>query len=515
MLDQEGAEWARRIRASSTHLGRGWAEPVPELSEAATDALRAFVRHGIVVDPWLGGIGQEHIEFGAQSVIAEAVARIAGAHWDAAARAEVAGVEAVPWTLGRSAVHEVLAATAAGGAHRTFGRLRIGTDIAAKARDAVERFISAEGFAKLVVGHGILTFIDNHSAVEHYRGLSEDAFVMGLRHRPWAMEALASELLCGLAAGRYRIVLRDGARYVVNTSRGRRMFAEMREGLATSGYLKERLAMMHLSQFNLFEEWDLATRSFQPEIVSYRRRFTRFIGLPEGARCLECGCGSAAQMFEGGLLKAVGASGELVGIDSAPGMIARARARAESEGATNVTFHVAKAEALPFGDAGFDAAVGVAFLHWTDAPLALAEMHRVTRPGGTVAVCSPAPFPVDMRWLRDWFKPVFDVAQRYRAAVHIPAFEPGEVAELFRAAGMRDVRVRILNIPWHLPDAEAGTFAFVQGIGMFEAVMEPLPWGARQELIREVRARGQRVCATTPPHERVIRNSVVFVRGLA
>jgi SAM-dependent methyltransferase len=46
----------------------------------------------------------------------------------------------------------------------------------------------------------------------------------------------------------------------------------------------------------------------------------------------------------------------------------------------------ATAEALPFPDASIDAlAVGQAF-HWFDAPRALAEIARVLRPGGTMAL---------------------------------------------------------------------------------------------------------------------------------
>lgn len=477
-------------------------------------ALRAFLAHDLVVDPWLGGLGQEHIEFGAQQIIADAVARLAAAHWGSASRTEVAGTRALPWELGRVALHEIMTATGAARGHATVGHLRVTADAASEARTAVERFILAEGFGRLVLGHGVLTFIDNHSAVDHYRGLPEEDFVLGLRHRPWAMQTLEPELLAGLATGTYRIALRDGVRYVENTAPGRRLFADLRRALADSGYLRRRIDLMHLSQFNLFREWDAASRAFLPGIGAFRKRFTAFAKVRPGARCLECGCGSAAQMFDGGLWAAVGPTGELVGIDAAPGMIERARARAQREGAANVAFRVASAEALPFEEASFDAAVGVAFLHWTDAPRALAEMRRVTRPGGAVAVCSPGRFPVDMAWFRDWFKPVFDIARRYHTPVSIPSFGPGEVRRLFEEAGLREVRVRSLDLPWYLPDSDAGTYAFIQGLGMFQAQLEPLPWAARRDLIEEVRLRGERVCARTSIEQRTITTPVEFVRGI-
>jgi SAM-dependent methyltransferase len=46
----------------------------------------------------------------------------------------------------------------------------------------------------------------------------------------------------------------------------------------------------------------------------------------------------------------------------------------------------ARAEALPLPDAAVDAVTVAQAFHWFDAPAALAEMHRVLRPGGAVAV---------------------------------------------------------------------------------------------------------------------------------
>jgi SAM-dependent methyltransferase len=54
----------------------------------------------------------------------------------------------------------------------------------------------------------------------------------------------------------------------------------------------------------------------------------------------------------------------------------------------NVDAREAGAESLPWPDESFDAALAqlvVSFM--SDAPAGLAEMHRVVRPGGTVAVC--------------------------------------------------------------------------------------------------------------------------------
>src|SRR6185369_7093387 len=45
-----------------------------------------------------------------------------------------------------------------------------------------------------------------------------------------------------------------------------------------------------------------------------------------------------------------------------------------------------RAEELPLGDGSVDAVVSAQAFHWFDAPRALAEMHRVLRPSGRLAL---------------------------------------------------------------------------------------------------------------------------------
>lgn len=74
---------------------------------------------------------------------------------------------------------------------------------------------------------------------------------------------------------------------------------------------------------------------------------------------------------------------EVVGVDVEPELLARARERAPA----NATFEVADAARLPFTDASFDLAGTQKTLHHVHRPeLALAELARVTRPGGRILV---------------------------------------------------------------------------------------------------------------------------------
>ncbi|MBW3507326.1 class I SAM-dependent methyltransferase [Janthinobacterium sp. NKUCC06_STL] len=81
----------------------------------------------------------------------------------------------------------------------------------------------------------------------------------------------------------------------------------------------------------------------------------------------------------------------VVSTDYVPALLDKGRARAEAEGLA-VTFRVADAEALPFADASFDAALstfGVMFA--PDHRRAASEMLRVLRPGGRIGMANWTP----------------------------------------------------------------------------------------------------------------------------
>lgn len=74
---------------------------------------------------------------------------------------------------------------------------------------------------------------------------------------------------------------------------------------------------------------------------------------------------------------------EVIGVDVVPELLDAARASAPA----NVTFVEADATHLPFGRAEFDVAMCRRTLHHVARPeLVVAELARVTRPGGTVVV---------------------------------------------------------------------------------------------------------------------------------
>jgi len=108
--------------------------------------------------------------------------------------------------------------------------------------------------------------------------------------------------------------------------------------------------------------------------------FLDWLALPKGLRCIDVGCGNGAFTEE---LIAHSAPAEIVGVDPSDGQLAHARTRPQ---AGLAQFQTGDAQALPFADRSFDAALMALVISFVPDPAkAVREMARVTRPGGTVA----------------------------------------------------------------------------------------------------------------------------------
>jgi SAM-dependent methyltransferase len=154
-------------------------------------------------------------------------------------------------------------------------------------------------------------------------------------------------------------------------------------------------------------------------------------GLAAGARVVDVGCGTglvAEELIKRGCC--------VTGLDISEPMLERARARVPQ-----ATFLVAHAEALPFPVAAFDAATSAQAFHWFDQPRALAELARVVRPGGLVAVWWKAIMRGDsVRSTRD--QVVRELGLEPTPDILVGGFPA------FDKAPLRDRRLRV--IPWRI-----------------------------------------------------------------
>ena len=112
-------------------------------------------------------------------------------------------------------------------------------------------------------------------------------------------------------------------------------------------------------------------------------RFLRNAGIAPGMRVIDVGCGAGDVSFLCSAL--VGPTGEVVGVDRDPAVIARARQRLQEFGASGVTFVEADYRELP-DFPPFDAVIGRAVLMYAaDPAAALRSLLPRLRPGGIVA----------------------------------------------------------------------------------------------------------------------------------
>ncbi|HEY2307899.1 MAG TPA: methyltransferase domain-containing protein [Streptosporangiaceae bacterium] len=112
--------------------------------------------------------------------------------------------------------------------------------------------------------------------------------------------------------------------------------------------------------------------------------------LAPGDRVLDLCCGAGASALPAA--RAVGTAGHVLGIDVAAPLLAMARDRAAAQGLANIEFQHGDATGTGLPDGSFDAVVcvfGVFFAR--DMTAFAAEMWRLVRPGGTLAVTTWGP----------------------------------------------------------------------------------------------------------------------------
>ncbi|MBV8203307.1 MAG: methyltransferase domain-containing protein [Acidobacteria bacterium] len=108
---------------------------------------------------------------------------------------------------------------------------------------------------------------------------------------------------------------------------------------------------------------------------------TRF---PPGCSVLEAGCGVGAQTVP---LARNSPEARIVAVDVSADSLAKAKARVDAAGLTNVRFQQADIFALPFGTASFDHVFVCFVLEHLSHPLhALTALKRLLKPGGTITV---------------------------------------------------------------------------------------------------------------------------------
>lgn len=115
----------------------------------------------------------------------------------------------------------------------------------------------------------------------------------------------------------------------------------------------------------------------------WKKMAVKWCAPPQGGTCLDvcCGSGDLARL----LAEAVGATGQVYGLDFAAAQLAIARQRTPAN--APITWLEGDALALPFDDNQFDGiTMGYGLRNVVDIPGALQELYRVLKPGARVAI---------------------------------------------------------------------------------------------------------------------------------
>lgn len=216
--------------------------------------------------------------------------------------------------------------------------------------------------------------------------------------------------------------------------------------------------------------------------------FADFAGIEAPVDVLDVGCGPGA--LTGELARRVGAE-HVAAVDPTEQFVAACRERFP-----DVEIEQAAAEALPFSDGTFDAALAqlvVTFMR--DAVAGVREMARVTRAGGVVAACMWV-LGKEMELLHLVRSaavaiapdhPSVNAPQRYRT-------EP-ELLALFQEAGVRDVEIGSLVVTAEYADFDELWGSVLGGSGPIGELLQTLEADAverfRRELFERLGDRGE------------------------
>jgi SAM-dependent methyltransferase len=166
--------------------------------------------------------------------------------------------------------------------------------------------------------------------------------------------------------------------------------------------------------------------------------FLAWADVDDAHKVLDVGCGPGT--LTALLVRRFG-SAAVSAIDPSAPFVAATRSRFPE-----VDVRSGAAEALPYDDHAFDAALAQLVVHFMDDPVAgLAEMGRVTRPGGVVAACvwdhAGGSGPLSTFW-----QAAHDLDPSTPGESDLPGTREGQLAELCEGAGLAEVQSSRLTV---------------------------------------------------------------------
>jgi SAM-dependent methyltransferase len=211
---------------------------------------------------------------------------------------------------------------------------------------------------------------------------------------------------------------------------------------------------------NVLQEWRDNAAFWEKHSATIRTMFTPLTealieeaGIREGQKVLDVAGGPGEPSLT--IAERVGRAGSVTCTDAVAEMVAAAEREAQRRGLTNVECHRCVADALSFEDKSFDVVVSrLGVMFFPDPRLALQEMLRVVRPGGSLSLAV---------WHQNELNPftyfISNVVSRYMDS---PAADPdapgafrfaerGKLAAILTGVGAGDVRERLFHFEIEAP----------------------------------------------------------------
>jgi SAM-dependent methyltransferase len=204
--------------------------------------------------------------------------------------------------------------------------------------------------------------------------------------------------------------------------------------------------------------------------------FADLVRARHGMRALDVGCGPGALTAR--LVDRLGADA-VAAVDPSPSFVSAVRSRLP-----DVDVRQGTAEGLPFGDAEFDLCLAQLVVHFMTDPVAgIAQMARVTRPGGTVGACV-----WDHAGERGPLSDFWRAVRRLDPSAHdesgLAGARAGHLVELFTAAGLGGARETTLTVTTTFSTFDEWWTPYTFGVGPAGAHVARLAPAEREDLRR-------------------------------
>jgi len=229
--------------------------------------------------------------------------------------------------------------------------------------------------------------------------------------------------------------------------------------------------------------------------------FLDWLSVAPGVDWIDVGCGTGAL---GAAILSRCTPRKVCGVDPATAFVEVARSQV-----TDQCWEVrrASAEALPYDDNEFEIAVSGLVLNFVgDKKATVAEMKRVVRPGGLVALYV-WDYACHMQIMRYFFDAAIELdagAREFDDGLKAPFCRPQPLSRLFEEAGLSEIAVQGIDIPAAFENFDDYWRPFLGGTGsgprycaalspdaqtrLREALRDRLPTGPDGEILLAVRA---------------------------